>query len=105
MACYQMGPNTHSIPMTLFRENRDRVMAELRKIPALEGKQALVVLQGGDNISLYDTDVDYVFRQVRTIQLIMLPFQLRLFYSNECYQHSRSHKVSHNNVAVGTLLR
>ncbi|EDS44757.1 xaa-pro dipeptidase [Culex quinquefasciatus] len=63
MACYQMGPNTHSIPMTLFRENRDRVMAELRKVPALEGKQALVVLQGGDNISLYDTDVDYVFRQ------------------------------------------
>ncbi|XP_055538050.1 xaa-Pro dipeptidase isoform X1 [Wyeomyia smithii] len=62
MACYRMGPETHAIPMTLFRENREKVIAELRKGRTFSGR-ALILLQGGDNISLYDTDVDYVFRQ------------------------------------------
>lgn len=63
MAKYQMGAHTHPIPMTLFKGNREKVMGELRKVDRLDDK-AIVLLQGGDNISLYDTDVDYVFRQV-----------------------------------------
>lgn len=62
MAVFQMGAHTHAVPMSLFRENRERVCAELRKVRTFEPR-ALIVLQGGDNISLYDTDVDYVFRQ------------------------------------------
>ncbi|XP_058463293.1 xaa-Pro dipeptidase [Malaya genurostris] len=62
MASYQMGPHTHAIPMSLFRENRERVVADLRKLRNFEPR-ATILLQGGDNISLYDTDVDYVFRQ------------------------------------------
>ncbi|XP_055591666.1 xaa-Pro dipeptidase [Uranotaenia lowii] len=62
MATFQMGPHTHSIPMSMFRENREKLLRELAKKRSFEGR-ALVLLQGGDNLSLYDTDVDYVFRQ------------------------------------------
>lgn len=63
MASYQMGVNTLKVPMTLFKENRAKLIGELKKVQRLDAK-AVVLLQGGDNISLYDTDVDYVFRQV-----------------------------------------
>lgn len=58
-----MGPNTHSIPVTMFKENRERVMSELKKQKGVSDN-AYVLLQGGDNINLYNTDVEYVFRQV-----------------------------------------
>ncbi|KXJ72561.1 hypothetical protein RP20_CCG017740 [Aedes albopictus] len=62
-AAFWMGAQTLPIPMTMFRENREKVIGELRKVRTFDGT-ALIVLQGGDNISHYDTDVDYVFRQV-----------------------------------------
>ena len=61
-----MGTKTHQVPMTLFSENRAKLVAELKKNQRLDNK-AVVLLQGGDNISLYDTDVDYVFRQVSNL--------------------------------------
>lgn len=68
-AAFWMGAKTLAIPMTMFRENREKVISELRKVRTFEGR-ALIVLQGGDNLSLYDTDVDYVFRQVSVCRLI-----------------------------------
>lgn len=61
-AAFWMGAQTLPIPMTMFRDNREKVIGELRKVRTFDGT-ALIVLQGGDNISHYDTDVDYVFRQ------------------------------------------
>lgn len=63
MASFHMGSHTHKVPMTLFKENRAKLIVELQKVQRLDTK-AVVLLQGGDNVSLYDTDVDYVFRQV-----------------------------------------
>ncbi|KAG4069734.1 hypothetical protein HA402_008572 [Bradysia odoriphaga] len=57
-----MGPNTHSVPVSMFKDNRERVAAELRKQNDVTGN-AYVLLQGGDSINLYNTDVEYVFRQ------------------------------------------
>ncbi|XP_063698867.1 xaa-Pro dipeptidase [Culicoides brevitarsis] len=62
MASYQMGKHTLKVPMTLFKENRAKLIGELKKVNRLDNK-ALVLLEGGDSLSLYDTDVDYVFRQ------------------------------------------
>lgn len=58
-----MGPNTHSVPVTMFKDNRERVVSELKKRNDVSDS-AYVLLQGGDNINLYNTDVEYVFRQV-----------------------------------------
>lgn len=67
-AHYKMGTKTHQVPMTLFSENRSKLVAELKKNQRLDNK-AVVLLQGGDNMSLYDTDVDYVFRQVSSLYI------------------------------------
>lgn len=61
-----MGPGTHSVPLSLFRDNRQRVCTELKK-NSLAGGNTFILLQGGDTISFYDTDTDYVFRQVKYI--------------------------------------
>ncbi|XP_049541587.1 xaa-Pro dipeptidase [Anopheles darlingi] len=64
MAVFQMGSHTHAISMAMFRDNRNKVVNELQRTRNF-GKDSIpiVVLQGGDNISHYDTDVDYIFRQ------------------------------------------
>lgn len=59
-----MGPHTLSIPMDMFKENRDKVCN------ALEGSNlnnAIILLEGGSDLSWYDTDVDHVFKQVTII--------------------------------------
>lgn len=57
-----MGPNTLAIPLTLFRDNRLRVCAALRRF---DDDNAFVLLQGGDAINFYNTDTEYHFRQVK----------------------------------------
>jgi Xaa-Pro dipeptidase len=61
-----MGAHTHPIPMTLYEANRSKVVDALKQEKRL-ASNAAVLLQGGDNVAHYDTDVDYVFRQVSHI--------------------------------------
>lgn len=62
-ATIDMGPGTHAIPLSLFRDNRNRVCTELKANPSVDAS-TFVLLQGGDTVPFYDTDTDYVFRQV-----------------------------------------
>lgn len=52
-----MGPGTYEVPLSLFAKNRARLTEKL-------DNGEVVVLQGGEDISHYDTDIQYVFRQV-----------------------------------------
>lgn len=54
---WSMGPGTLEVPLSLFAKNRQRLAEKLQS-------GQVIVLQGGDSISHYDTDVEYVFRQV-----------------------------------------
>lgn len=54
---WSMGPGTYEVPLSLFEKNRKRLASQLKS-------GQIVVLQGGDSINHYDTDVEYVFRQV-----------------------------------------
>ncbi|KAF7281997.1 dipeptidase C [Rhynchophorus ferrugineus] len=55
-----MGPHTLAIPVELFALNRDRLVQKLKHV----AEDSIVLLQGGDEISFYDTDITYnVFRQ------------------------------------------
>lgn len=65
-----MGPNTHPVPVSMFKDNRDRVIAELRKHSDVSDN-SYVLLQGGDSINLYNTDVEYVFRQVSFLSIYL----------------------------------
>lgn len=59
----QMGPDTYEVPLKLFSLNRARLSEALLKnedvVPT-----AYVLLEGGTDISVYNTDVNYNFRQV-----------------------------------------
>lgn len=63
MSVYQNGPNSLAVPMKLFKENRERVVCQLRKLSNVP-ENSYILLKGGSEISQYDTDVHYVFRQV-----------------------------------------
>lgn len=67
VACIDMGPGTYAIPMSLFRDNRLRVCNALRTIANIGDEKTFILLQGGEAINLYNTDVEYLFRQVRNI--------------------------------------
>ena len=60
---FSQGEGTLQVPMDLFALNRDRLCKNLRQLPKLQ-KNSVVVLQGGQGIPRYCTDVEYVFRQV-----------------------------------------
>lgn len=55
-----MGPHTKGVPLELFLENRSRLVKQIQE----KNKDSLVLLQGGNEISFYDTDTSYLFRQV-----------------------------------------
>ncbi|CAH1114709.1 unnamed protein product [Psylliodes chrysocephalus] len=54
-----MGPHTLDIPPLLYEMNRKRLVTELQKIQ----EDSAVVLQGGSNEPIYDTDGSYIFKQ------------------------------------------
>jgi Xaa-Pro dipeptidase len=58
-----MGDHTLFVPNALFAENRRRLCQRLRENTNVP-QNAFILLQGGESVSLYDTDVEYVFRQV-----------------------------------------
>lgn len=54
-----MGPHTLAVPTALFALNRQRLTEGLKKI----SPDSIVLLQGGEEVSFYDTDTTYnVFR-------------------------------------------
>lgn len=62
---YCMGDHTMKVPMALFKQNRQRLVAKLRECKEVPAG-AIVVLQGGDSNQRYCSDVDFApFRQVQ----------------------------------------
>ncbi|KAL7727009.1 hypothetical protein ACLKA6_010052 [Drosophila palustris] len=66
MASFQMG-SCHAVPMTLFKNNRDKVakavLSNLLESLKFSTGQLLILLEGGKDTSWYNTDVNHVFRQ------------------------------------------
>lgn len=62
MSTFQMGPQTYSVPMSLFRDNRSRVKAALCAERKFESR-TFVLLEGGKDVPFNDTDIDFHFRQ------------------------------------------
>ncbi|XP_043278048.1 xaa-Pro dipeptidase isoform X2 [Venturia canescens] len=60
---YSMGDHTLKVPMSLFRKNRDRLIARLRETPDVPAAGAVVLLQGGSEVPFNDTDINHEFRQ------------------------------------------
>lgn len=66
MAAFQMGPETLRIPMEMFKENRTKVCKAMEPVSP---RNSIILLEGGSDISWYDTDVDHVFKQVNNEEI------------------------------------
>ena len=86
MSYHSQGDNTLKVPMELFALNRQRLCSKLQEIKAVCPK-SVVVLQGGESLSIYDTDREYLFRQVLTLRLFHFP----LTYSRVFLHLHRNH--------------
>lgn len=62
-AFFSMGKDTLKVPMALFRLNRKRLCDKLRSTSGVPAGDAFMVLQGGEQETLYDSDREPVFRQ------------------------------------------
>lgn len=51
--------------MSLFRDNRERLVSRLRANSEVSAAGTFVVLQGGEDVPFNDTDINWPFRQVR----------------------------------------
>lgn len=71
---YSMGPQTLKVSSELFVLNRARLCDRLKKHGGVENN-AIVLLQGGSLVNLYDTDVEYEFRQVSDLAHILAIFK------------------------------
>lgn len=78
-ATWSMGPGTLDVPLSLFAKNRNRLADKLKS-------GQVVVLQGGEDISHYDTDIEYVFRQASLFILkVSNAYPLLLIWICPCF--------------------
>lgn len=75
-AGFSKGEHTLFVSNNLFADNRRRLCQRLTENASVP-ENAFILLQGGESLSLYDTDVEYVFRQVGWTQLFNLLLILR----------------------------
>lgn len=73
-----MGPDTLQIPMEMFQENRAKVCNAIKPSVA---PNSIILLEGGQDISWYDTDVSYNFKQVCCVHLQLV---IKLLTSDFC---------------------
>ena len=60
------GRNTARVPMSMYAENRERVVAAMREAAAASGAPlGVALLQGGAQVQRHETDHEELFRQAR----------------------------------------
>jgi len=64
-----MGANTLPVPMTLFRQNRTKIINMLKKATDVPSS-AIILLKGGIDHAIHNSDVDYVFAQESNFQYV-----------------------------------
>ena len=60
---FQRGDHTLKVPMSLFQNNRKRLVARIKAKSEVPAAGRFVILQGGVEISFNDTDINWPFRQ------------------------------------------
>ncbi|XP_032681047.1 xaa-Pro dipeptidase isoform X1 [Odontomachus brunneus] len=61
--CFWRSRDTLKVPMSLFRDNRERLVSRLRANSQVSASGTFVVLQGGEDVPFNDTDINWPFRQ------------------------------------------
>lgn len=69
-AFFSAGEGTLQVPMTMHRDNREKLLAALRRRPEVP-KAAVLILEGGLELPVYDTDTSFGFRQESNFQYLL----------------------------------
>ena len=91
-SCFQRGPESLRVPVSLHATNRTRLCKRLKEKAVAAG--SIVVLEGGEQKCRYDTDTEVLFRQVwgKVVQTVF-----------QCWNKwKRGHYVLAGNVCHGT---
>ena len=75
-----MGELTYEVPVTLFVENRRRLLSALKRTAPNSAESSIIFLEGGVPVNHYNTDTEYPFRQVIFDLLIV-----KIFKNSNCY--------------------
>lgn len=65
---YSQGLNTHKVPMALFKENRVKLGKAMQEQGAKP--DSIMLLKGGVDHHIHNSDVDYVFAQESNFQYV-----------------------------------
>eukprot|EP00756_Hemistasia_phaeocysticola_P039891 Hpha_TRINITY_DN16838_c0_g1::TRINITY_DN16838_c0_g1_i1::g.151654::m.151654/K14213/PEPD; Xaa-Pro dipeptidase len=65
---FHMGPGTHAVPMSMHRRHREKLCGFLRERLGDGGKNTAVLLKGGVERGVYDTDTHWDFKQESNFQ-------------------------------------
>lgn len=68
MATFSMGLNTFKVPMSMHKENREKLLKRF-KTPEVPDS-ALMVFRGGDSKPIDDSDIEFVFKQESYFQYL-----------------------------------
>ncbi|CAD7924609.1 unnamed protein product [Amoebophrya sp. A120] len=71
MSYFWMGDGTHKVPFSMHRRHREEVARKIREEhPAVKGTRTFLLMKGGGEQSLYDTDTTWDFRQEANFQYL-----------------------------------
>ncbi|XP_017791443.1 PREDICTED: xaa-Pro dipeptidase [Habropoda laboriosa] len=62
-SCFQRGNHTFKVPMSLFRNNRERLVTRVKANTKIQPTGTFIVLGGGVEVPFNDTDICWPFRQ------------------------------------------
>lgn len=62
-SCFQRGNHTLKVPMSLFQNNRKRLIERIKANKKVPDTGTFIILEGGVEIPFNDTDICWPFRQ------------------------------------------
>lgn len=80
-SCFQRGNHTLKVPMSLFQNNRKRLIERIKANKKVPDTGTFIILEGGVEIPFNDTDICWPFRQVsKLLTFIYQYFDKYFFY-------------------------
>lgn len=79
-SCFQRGNHTLKVPMSLFQNNRKRLIERIKANKKVSDTGTFIILEGGVEIPFNDTDIHWPFRQVSKLLIFIYQYFNKYFF-------------------------
>lgn len=79
-SCFQRGNHTLKVPMSLFQNNRKRLIKRIKANKKVSDTGTFIILEGGVEIPFNDTDIHWPFRQVSKLLIFIYQYFNKYFF-------------------------